>query len=88
MPPRPVVRSLAVLALVWLISTAAVSHAAAAPAGSAWSAFFDAVHLAAAAVWVGLLAVVAIAFRRIADNGWRIALVQRFSIIAAASVPL
>ena len=83
--------ALALPAAAWLASTAAVSHGAALPSGGVWGALFDALHLAAAAIWIGMLALLIAVLRRgraIADSGWRIALVQRFSLIAAAVVPV
>ncbi len=87
-------RSLAVFALVWLASTAAVSHGAALAAGGVWGALFDALHLAAAAVWMGMLAALILVLWRgraaadSHDSQWRAALVQRFSLFAAAAVPI
>lgn len=87
-------RSLALLGLAWLASTAGVSHGAALASGGVWGAFFDALHLTAAAVWVGMLAVLlAVLWRarrepHAVNSEWRIGLVQRFSAIAAASVPI
>ena len=88
-------RSLAILAVAWLASTAGVSHGAALASGGIWGALFDAVHLAAAAVWMGMLALlIAVLWRgrphadTDGDGGWRVALVQRFSMVAAASVPI
>lgn len=82
---------LALLAIVWLASAAAVSHGAAIAAGGVWGALFDALHLGAAALWVGMLAILIVVLRRGRDapaRHWRIALVQRFSAIAAATVPI
>lgn len=90
-------RSLAAPAIAWLASTAAVSHGAALAAGGIWGALFDALHLTAAALWIGMLAaLIAALWRGRRDAGpqrrpsrtLRIALVQRFSLIAAASVPV
>ena len=90
-------RSLAVPAIAWLGSTAAVSHGAALAAGGIWGALFDALHLTAAALWIGMLAALIVALRRgrgDADPQRRpsraaqIALVRRFSLIAAATVPV
>ena len=82
---------LALLAIVWLASVAAISHGAAIAAGGVWGALFDALHLGAAALWIGMLAILIIVLRRGRDapaRHWRIALVQRFSAIAAATVPI
>lgn len=82
---------LALLAIVWLASVAAVSHGAAIAAGGVWGALFDALHLGAAALWIGMLAILIAVLRRGRDapaRHWRIALVQRFSAIAAATVPI
>ena len=84
---------LAAVAVLWLASTAAVSHGAALAAGGVWGALFDALHLAAAALWIGMLAALIAVLRRApaadaAARRWRIALVQRFSLIAAAAVPI
>lgn len=82
---------LALLAIVWLASAAAVSHGAAIAAGGVWGALFDALHLGAAALWIGMLAILIVVLRRGRDapaRHWRVALVQRFSAIAAATVPI
>lgn len=82
---------LALLAIVWLASVAAVSHGAAIAAGGVWGALFDALHLGAAALWIGMLAILIVVLRRGRDapaRHWRIALVQRFSAIAATTVPI
>ena len=82
---------LALLAIVWLASAAAVSHGAAIAAGGVWGALFDALHLGAAALWIGMLAILIVVLRRGRDapaRHWRIALVQRFSAIAATTVPI
>ena len=92
--PEWVRRSLAAPAIAWLASTAAVSHGAALAAGGIWGALFDAFHLTAAALWIGMLAALIAALwrgRGDADprqRSTRIALVQRFSLIAAATVPI
>lgn len=82
---------LALLAIVWLASVAAVSHGAAIAAGGVWGALFDALHLGAAALWIGMLAILIVVLRRGRDapaRHWRIALVRRFSAIATATVPI
>ena len=79
------------LAIVWLASAAAVSHGAAIAAGGVWGALFDALHLGAAALWIGMLAILIVVLRRGRNapaRHWRIALVRRFSAIAAATVPI
>ena len=92
---RPITQSvhipLALLAIVWLASAAAISHGAAIAAGGVWGALFDALHLGAAALWIGMLAILIVVLRRGRNalaRHWRIALVQRFSAIAAATVPV
>ena len=83
--PRPT-QTLALLALAWLAATAAVSHGAALDAGGVWGALFDAIHLGAAAIWIGGLFAVLLILRRWPQE--RIAVVRRFSIAAAISVPI
>ena len=83
--PRPT-QTLALLALAWLAATSAVSHGAALDAGGVWGALFDAIHLGAAAIWIGGLAAVLLILRRWPQE--RIAVVRRFSIAAAISVPI
>lgn len=92
---RPIAQDIripfALLSIVWLASAAAISHGAAIAAGGVWGALFDALHLGAAALWIGMLAILIAVLRRGRDapaRHWRIALVQRFSAIAAATVPV
>ena len=92
---RPIAQDIrilfALLAIAWLASAAAISHGAAIAAGGVWGALFDALHLGAAALWIGMLAILVVVLRRGRDapaRHWRIALVQRFSAIAAATVPI
>ena len=85
--------TLLVLAAAWLAGISAASHGAAIESGGIWGALFDALHLTAVAVWIGMLAAMLIAFRRLKNSRehgrpWRIATVRRFSIAAAATVPV
>jgi len=77
---------LAVVAAVWLASSSAISHGAAIGSGWIWGTLFDALHLAAVAVWIGGLAALLIAIRGNPDS--RIESVRRFSIAAALLVPI
>ncbi len=79
-------RTLAVLSVAWLAATAAISHGAALDAGGIWGALFDAIHLGAAALWIGSLASVLLILRRWPQE--RVAVVRRFSVAAAVSVPV
>lgn len=81
--------TLLVLAAAWAGSISASSHGAALASGGIWGALFDALHLAAATAWIGMLAAMLVAFRR-CDGGraWRIETVRRFSVAAAAVVPI
>ena len=76
-------------------SFASVSHGAALDQGWIWATLFDAIHLAAAAVWIGMLAALIWtlrATRRVAEQRQRrtfqIETVRRFSWIAAGCVPI
>ena len=79
-------QTLALLGLAWLAATSAVSHGAALDAGGIWGALFDSIHLSAASIWIGGLAAVLIVLRRWPQE--RVAVVRRFSIAAAVSVPV
>ena len=74
------------IAAVWLASTSAISHGAALGSGWIWGTLFDALHLTAAAIWIGGLVSVIVAIRGRPDA--RIDAVRRFSIVAALSVPV
>lgn len=77
---------LGLLAVAWLASASAISHGAAIGSGWIWGTLFDALHLSAAALWIGGLVSVIIAIRGRPDT--RIDAVRRFSIVAALSVPV
>ncbi len=83
---RMLLRLLAVLALAWLASTSAVSHGAAIGSGWIWGTLFDALHLSLVAVWIGGLASLILALKHRPEA--RVEAVRRFSIMAAASVPV
>ena len=85
--------TLLALCAAWIAGISAASHGAALESGGIWGALFDALHLAAATVWIGTLAAMLFAFRRMdndAEGGrpWRIETVRRFSIAAATAVPV
>ncbi len=83
---RALLATLAVVAVVWLASASAISHGAAIGSGWIWGTLFDALHLSAAALWIGGLVSLVIAIRGNAES--RIESVRRFSAVAAASVPV
>ena len=83
---RMLLRLLAVLALAWLASTSAVSHGAAIGSGWIWGTLFDALHLSLVAVWIGGLASLLLALKDRPEAS--VEAVRRFSIVAAASVPV
>lgn len=83
---RPAIGVLLLFSMVWLASASAISHGAAIGSGWIWGTLFDALHLAAVAVWVGGLAALLLVIR--ANPGDRIASVRRFSIVAALMVPI
>ncbi|MCY3568026.1 MAG: c-type cytochrome [Chloroflexi bacterium] len=83
---RSLLHILAVLAIAWLASTAAISHGAAIGSGWIWGTLFDALHLAAVAVWIGGLAALLIVIRSNPES--RIQSVRRFSVVAALLVPI
>ena len=78
--------ALGLIGLVWLASYAAISHGAAIGSGWIWGALFDALHLSAAALWIGGLVSLIIAIR--ANPTARIESTRRFSVVAALSVPV
>ena len=84
--PRPILPILALVAALWLASASAISHGAAIGSGWIWGTLFDALHLAAASVWIGGLAVLLLAVRANPDR--RIEAVRRFSVVAALMVPV
>ena len=78
-----------VVGIVWLASTSAISHGAAIGAGWIWGTLFDALHLSAAALWIGGLAALLIVLTSMGGRPEeRVESVRRFSIAAALSVPL
>ncbi len=77
---------LALAAIVWLASSSAISHGAAIGAGWIWGALFDALHLTAAAIWIGGLVSLLLAIRAHPDH--RIESVRRFSVLAAITAPI
>ena len=83
---RSLLTALALLAVVWLASSSAVSHGAAIGSGWIWGTLFDALHLATVALWIGGLACLVLALRGRPEG--RVEAVRRFSIVAAASVPV
>ncbi|MCY3558554.1 MAG: c-type cytochrome [Chloroflexi bacterium] len=83
---RHILVVLAVIAIAWLSSTSAISHGAAIGSGWIWGTLFDALHLAAVAIWIGGLAALLIAIR--ANRADRIESVRRFSVAAALLVPI
>ena len=78
--------SLTLVAVVWLASTAAISHGAAVGAGWIWGTLFDALHLATAAIWIGGLLALLLVLRHHPQA--RVESVRRFSVVAALSVPI
>ena len=85
-PQRYLLVSLGVLGIVWLASTSAISHGAAIGSGWIWGTLFDALHLSAAALWIGGLISLIITLRSRPEA--RIESVRRFSLVAALSVPV
>lgn len=83
---RPAIGVLLLFSMVWLASASAISHGAAIGSGWIWGTLFDALHLAAVAVWIGGLAALLLVLR--ANPGDRIESVRRFSIVAALMVPI
>ena len=83
---RTLLTILGLIAVVWLASGSAISHGAAIGSGWIWGTLFDALHLSAAALWIGGLVSLVIAIRGKAES--RIESVRRFSVVAAASVPV
>ena len=85
-PQRPLLTVLGLLAIAWLASASAISHGAAIGSGWIWGTLFDALHLAAVALWIGGLVSLIITLRGRPEE--RIESVRRFSIVAALSVPV
>lgn len=83
---RHLLSLLALLAVAWLASSSAISHGAAIGSGWIWGTLFDALHLSAAALWIGGLISLIIALRGRPEA--RVESVRRFSVVAAASVPV
>ncbi len=76
-------------------SSSGISHGAALDRGGIWGTLFDALHVGAAAVWVGMLALMVWTFWSIRGDGgegerrrFQIETVRRFSWVAAATVPI
>ena len=102
--PRPSLAALVVVSAGLIATLASVSHGAAIDEGWIWATLFDAIHLAAAAVWVGVLAaLVWLLWRspahergpgdesgdqRPARRAFQIEAVRRFSLLAAGAVPI
>ena len=82
----PLLITLTILAIVWLASASAISHGAAIGFGWIWGTLFDALHLAFVAIWIGGLVCLILALRGRPQA--RLESVRRFSIVAAASVPV
>ena len=82
----PLLITLTILAIVWLASASAISHGAAIGFGWIWGTLFDALHLAFVAIWIGGLVCLILALRSRPQA--RLESVRRFSIVAAASVPV
>ncbi len=85
-PERHLLTALGVLGIAWLASASAISHGAAIGSGWIWGTLFDALHLTAAALWIGGLISLLIALRSRPND--RIESVRRFSVVAALSVPV
>ena len=85
-PQRPLLTVLGLLAIAWLASASAISHGAAIGSGWIWGTLFDALHLAAVALWIGGLVSLIITLRGRPEE--RIESVRRFSVVAAISVPV
>ena len=75
-----------VLAIAWLASTSAISHGAAVGSGWIWGTLFDALHLSAAAIWIGGLVNLILILK--AHPVHRVNMVRRFSIAAGVAVPI
>jgi putative copper export protein/methionine-rich copper-binding protein CopC/mono/diheme cytochrome c family protein len=78
-----------------IASLSGISHGAALDRGGIWGTLFDALHVGAAAVWVGMLTLMVWTFWSIRGQGdrgerrrFQIETVRRFSWIAAATVPI
>ena len=85
-PQRLLLSVLAVLGIAWLASASAISHGAAIGSGWIWGTLFDALHLSAAALWIGGLVSLIVVLRTRPES--RIESVRRFSAVAALSVPV
>ena len=85
-PQRSLLTVLGLLAIAWLASASAISHGAAIGSGWIWGTLFDALHLAAVALWIGGLVSLIITLRGRPEE--RIESVRRFSVVAAISVPV
>ena len=92
---REALLTLVILGAGLIASFASVSHGAALDQGWIWATLFDAVHLAAAAMWIGMLAALVWtlwATRRVAEQRQRrtfqIEAIRRFSWAAAGCVPI
>jgi copper transport protein len=88
-------RALVVVAAGLIASLASVSHGAAIDEGWIWATLFDALHAAAAALWLGMLAALVWALWRGRAEGaprerraLQIDVVRRFSLIAGGTVPV
>ncbi len=93
--PRPANRALVVVAAGLIAGLASVSHGAAIDEGWIWATLFDALHAAAAVLWIGMLAALVGALWRNRREGsprerraLQIECVRRFSLIAAGTVPV
>ena len=85
----PLLPMLLVCGVVWLASSAAISHGAAIGSGWIWGTLFDALHLSAAAVWIGgLLSLLLVLRSQPQQTAMRIASVRRFSVVAAIAVAI
>ena len=93
--PRPTLIALVVVAAGLIAAISSASHGAAIDEGWIWATLFDAVHFAAAAVWVGVLGAMAWLLWRTRGSGashdrhrFQIESVRRFSLLAAGTVPV
>lgn len=90
--PRQSLIALVVIGAGLIASLSSVSHGAAIDEGWIWATLFDAAHVAAAAVWVGMLAaLVWLLWRAHGEDSRRafqIEAVRRFSLVAAGTVPV
>lgn len=93
--PGSALTALAVLGVGIIASFSGISHGAALDRGSIWATLFDAGHLAAVTVWVGMLGAMTWTLwstRALGERGARrtfqIEAVRRFSLVAAGIVPI